>query len=95
VQKLKKRKWSVSKNSRIWKTRSPPIDRMNLLVQAPHEEESEEYSILIQSPNCNEDGRLENNREDQYSHKKILGNGNWDVIKNLEEQFNESIYLSA
>jgi hypothetical protein len=45
MQKLKKRKWNISKNSRIWKIRSPPIDGMNLLVQAPNVEELEEYFI--------------------------------------------------
>jgi hypothetical protein len=49
---------------------------MNLLVQAPHEEESEKYFTLLQSPDCNKDGRLESNREDQYAHKKLLQNGN-------------------
>jgi hypothetical protein len=44
MQKLKKRKWNISKNSRIWKIRSP-IDGMNLLVQAPNVEELEEYFI--------------------------------------------------
>jgi len=48
---------------------------MNLLVQAPHEEESKEYFTLAQSLDCNENGRLEGNREDQYSHKKMLRNG--------------------
>ncbi len=37
---------------------------MNLLVQVPHEEELEEYFTMLQSLNCNEDGRLESNRED-------------------------------
>jgi hypothetical protein len=58
---------------------------MNFLVQALNEEESKEYFISPQSPNCNDDGRLESNREDQYSHRKILRNGRLDVIKNLEE----------
>jgi hypothetical protein len=30
-----------------------------------------------------------------YSHTKILWNGRLDVIKDLNKQFNESIYLSA
>ncbi len=33
--------------------------------------------------------------DDQYSHKKMLQNGKFDVLKNLEEQFDESIYPSA
>jgi hypothetical protein len=32
---------------------------------------------------------------DQYSQSKILQNGRLDAIENLEEQFNENIYLSA
>jgi hypothetical protein len=38
--------------------KSPPIKRMNLLVQVAHEEESEEYFIPLQNPICNEDNRL-------------------------------------
>ncbi len=34
-------------------------------------------------------------RMDQYSQSKILQNGRLDAIENLEEQFNENIYLSA
>jgi hypothetical protein len=52
---------------------------MNLLVQAPNEEESKEYFIQPQSPNYNNNGRLESNREDQYSHTKILQNGKLDA----------------
>jgi hypothetical protein len=36
----------------------------NLLVQAPHQEESKEYFILPKNPDCNEDGRLKNNTKD-------------------------------
>jgi hypothetical protein len=42
----------------------PPIDRMTMLVQAPNEEESNEYFTLLQSSKCNEGGRLESKRED-------------------------------
>ncbi len=59
---------------------------MNLLVQAPHEEELEEYFILPQSPDGNEDGRLESNREDQYSCRKMLQNGKLDVIEDKLEE---------
>jgi hypothetical protein len=48
---------------------------MNLLVQTLDEEESEEYFTPPQSLNCNDNGRLESNKEDQYSHMKILQNG--------------------
>jgi hypothetical protein len=48
------------------------VDRMTLLVQALDKEESKEYLIPLQSSDCNEDNRLECNREDQYSHMKIL-----------------------
>jgi hypothetical protein len=82
---LKRKKWNISKNSRIWKIKSPLANRMNLLVQAPHKDESKEYFTLPQSPYCNEDGRLESNREDQYSHKKLLQDGNRDVIEDLKE----------
>jgi hypothetical protein len=68
---------------------------MNLVVEALEEEESKEYFTPLQSPDCNEDCGLRNNKEDQYSHRKILRNGRLDVIKDLEEQFNENIYLSA
>jgi hypothetical protein len=61
MQKLKRKSWSISKNSKIWKIKTP-ADRINLLIQTPHKEESEEYFTLPQSPNCNEDGRLESNR---------------------------------
>jgi hypothetical protein len=50
---------------------------------------------MSQSLDCNDDGRLKSNREDQFSHRKILWNGRLDVIKDLKEPFNESIYLSA
>jgi hypothetical protein len=82
---LKKRSWSILENSRIWRIRTPSTNRMNLLVQAPHEEESKEYFTLPQSSNCNEDGRLENNREDHYSHRKMLRNGKSEVIEDLDE----------
>ncbi len=69
---------------------------MNLLVQAPHKEESKEYLTLPQSLDCTKDGKLESNSEDHYSHRKILWNGKLDVIKDFEEQFKiERIYLSA
>jgi hypothetical protein len=58
---------------------------MNLLVQALNEEESKEYFILPQSPYSNDDGRLESNREEQYSHRSILRNKILDVIKDLEK----------
>ncbi len=50
---------------------------------------------MPKSLDCNEDGRLKSNMDDQYSHKKMLQNGKFDVLKNLEEQFDESIYPSA
>jgi hypothetical protein len=68
---------------------------MNLLVEVPNEEELKEYFTLLLSPNCNDNGRLESNREDQYSHRKILRNVRLDVIEDLKEQFNECIYLNA
>jgi hypothetical protein len=37
---------------------------MNLLIQALNEEESKKYFIQPQSLNYNDNGRLENNRED-------------------------------
>jgi hypothetical protein len=92
---LKRGEWSILKNAIIWKIKNPIVERMNLLVEAPNEEESKECFTLPQSPNCNDDGRLENNKEDQYSHRKILQNGRLDVIEDLEEQFNVCIYLSA
>jgi hypothetical protein len=55
--------WNISKSSKFWKIRTL-VDRMNLLVQAPHKEEPEEHFTLLQSLNCNEDGRFKNNRED-------------------------------
>ncbi len=90
MQKLKRRKWNISKNSRIWRIKTPLANIMNLLIQAPHEEESKEYFILPQSLNCNDNGRLESNIKDQYSHRKILQNGKLDVMKDLKEQFNEA-----
>jgi hypothetical protein len=45
---------------------------MNLSLEALNKEESREYFTLPQSPNFNDDHALKNNREDQYSHKKIL-----------------------
>jgi hypothetical protein len=83
VQKLKRKSWSISKNSRIWRIKTP-ADRMNLLVQALHKEESKEYFTLPKSPDYNEDGRLESNKEDHYSHRKMLRNGKSNVIKDLE-----------
>jgi hypothetical protein len=71
MQKLERNSWNISKNSRIWRIKTL-VDRINLLVQAPHKEESKEYFTLPQSPDYNEDGRLESNREDHYSHKKML-----------------------
>jgi len=47
VEKLKRRSWSILKNPRIWRIKTPPVDRMNLLVQTPHEEELEEYFIPL------------------------------------------------
>jgi hypothetical protein len=58
---------------------------MNLLVQTLDEEELKEYFIPPQSLNCNDDGRLESNKENQYSHRKILQNGRLDAIEDLEE----------
>ncbi len=71
----------------------PPIDRMTMLVQAPNEEESNEYFTLLQSSKCNEGGRLESKREDQNSHLKILQTRKSNIIEVLEEQFGENIYL--
>ncbi len=48
------------------------VDRMILLVQILDEEESKEYFILPQSPDCNEDGRLKSNREDHNHNNDIL-----------------------
>jgi hypothetical protein len=64
--------WNISKNSRIWRIRTAPANRMALLVQTLNKEELKEYFILPQNLGCNEDGRLESNEEDQYSHMKIL-----------------------
>ncbi len=58
---------------------------MNLSLEALNKEESREYFTLPQSPNFNDDHALKSNREDQYSHKKILWNGRLDVIEDLEE----------
>jgi hypothetical protein len=71
MQKLKRKSWNISKNSRIWRIKTP-TNQMNLLIQTTHEEESEEYFTLPQSSDCNEDGRLESNKEDHYSHRKML-----------------------
>ncbi len=65
------------------------------MVQAPHKKELEEYFTSPQSVDCNENGRLESNRENHYPHKKMLWNGKWDVIEDLEKQFNENMYFSA
>jgi hypothetical protein len=86
-QKLDRKKWSILENSRIWKIRNPTIDKMNLSVQTLNGEESKEYFTLPQSLNCNDDGRLESNKENQYPHRKILQNGRLDVIEDLKEQF--------
>jgi hypothetical protein len=40
---------------------------------------------LPQSSDCNEDGRLESNKEDHYSHRKMLWNGKSTVIEDLEK----------
>jgi hypothetical protein len=63
--------WSILKNSRIWRIRTPHVDKMTLLVQAPNEEESKEYFTPPQSSDYNENNRLESNREDQYSQMKL------------------------
>jgi len=64
VQKLKRRKWSISENSKNCKLRNPIVDKMNLLVQAPDKDELEEYFTLLQSLDYNNNGRLESNKED-------------------------------
>jgi hypothetical protein len=61
VQKLKTSSWNIFKNSKIRIIKMPLGNRMTLLDQTPHEEESEEYFTPPQSPDCNEDGRLESN----------------------------------
>ncbi len=53
------------------------------------------WERVTQSLDCTNDDKLENNSEDQYSHRKILQNGKLDVIKDFKEQFNERIYLRA
>jgi hypothetical protein len=53
--------WNILKNSKIRIIRMPLANRMTLLDQTPHEEESEEYFALPQSPDFNEDDRLESN----------------------------------
>lgn len=58
---------------------------MNLSIEALDKEKSGEYFTLLQSLDCNDDHGLGSNREDQYSHKKILWNGKLDVIEDLEE----------
>ncbi len=45
--KWKMNSWSISKNSRIWRIRLPPANKMTLLVQTLNEEESEEYFTLL------------------------------------------------
>jgi len=45
---------------------------MNLSIEALDKEKSREYFTLLQSLDCNDDHGLGSNREDQYSHKKIL-----------------------
>jgi hypothetical protein len=61
VQKLKTSSWNIFKNSKIRIIKMPLGNRMTLLDQTPHEEESKEYFTPPQSPDCNEDGRLESN----------------------------------
>jgi len=61
VQKLKTSSWNIFKNSKIRIIKMPLGNRMTLLDQTPHEEESEEYFTPPQSLDCNEDGRLESN----------------------------------
>jgi hypothetical protein len=39
MQKLKMNSWNILENSRIWKNKMPPIDRITLLVLAPNEED--------------------------------------------------------
>jgi hypothetical protein len=53
------------------------------LVQTPHKEKSKEYFTPLQTLDYDENGRLKSNREDQYSHKRMLQNGKLDVIENL------------
>jgi hypothetical protein len=57
------RSWNILDNSRIWKIKMPYVNKMTLLVQPPNEEELKEYFIPPQSSNCNEDGRIESNKE--------------------------------
>jgi len=45
---------------------------MNLSIETPNKEETKEYFTPPQSPYCSDDNGLESNREDQYSHRKIL-----------------------
>ncbi len=52
------RSWNILDNSRIWKIKMLPVDRMTLLVQTPHEEVLKEYFIRPESLDYNEDGRL-------------------------------------
>jgi hypothetical protein len=52
--------------------KNPTPNIMNLLLQAPNEDKSKEFFIQPQNPNYNDNGRLESNREDLYSHTKIL-----------------------
>ncbi len=54
-------------------------------IEALDKEESREYFILPQNLDCNDDHGLGSNREDQYSHRKILWNGRLDVIEDLDE----------
>jgi hypothetical protein len=67
--------YSIFKNSKIWRIRTPHVNKITLLVQTQDKEESEEYFTSPQNSDYNEDGRLESNMEDQNSHLKILQNG--------------------
>jgi hypothetical protein len=62
--KIEKEEMEHIKKFKNLETRNPLINRMNLLVQTPHEEEIEEYFNPPYSLNCNENGRLESNMED-------------------------------
>jgi hypothetical protein len=64
MQTLKRREWSISQNARIWRIRNPTTNRMNLSIEAPNEEELEEYFTPSQSLDCNDNHGLGNNRED-------------------------------
>jgi hypothetical protein len=57
-EEIEMRSWNILDNSRIWKIKMLPADRMTLLVQTPHEEVLKEYFIPPESLDYNEDGRL-------------------------------------